>query len=320
MPTVIDPLDLPQAEYEAWLVGARKSVGGSDMGALIGVDAFTTPADLWDRILNRVPRSASSPDTERGHLLEAHVANTYGVATGRTAERVGTLFTVAGRPWLRASVDRLLTAPDRDGRGVLEIKVPRARTFYQYRIHGVAAAYYAQLQHYMGAHDLRWGAFAIFNADAWELFHFDVERDDAYVAMLWTKAEAFWTEHVLGRRRPEPTLEPLVAEIRTPRVGGEATACDSAEWIAAVRALRVCKEAQIAADHAYAMQCERVQALMNALGQEIDIVAGGGCVVRWNLVRAQRFDVTAFRRDHPALAAEYARTITTRPFRPSWGE
>lgn len=308
-------LSMSEQDFTAWLAREQKSIGGSDIGAIVGTNPYKTAADVWDSIMGVVPRTEDNPNMARGRTLEATVATQYAHVTGRrvrnaSSRRVGV--------YARVSVDRIiLPVPERRGRGVLEIKVPRAQNYRTMALVGVDASYHAQLTWYMGWLGYHWGSFAIFNADDWVMFHHDVDFDRAQFERLQDAADRFWTQHVLTRERPvQVRLEEMAVAVD--RVGGVALDVGSDDtWSRPLAALRRAQEQKKVAEHAWELAREEVEWLMTGAGA--DVVTGHGVTVRWNDVPATRFDQQAFRREHPDLFALYQRSTATRPFRVSSG-
>ena len=110
------------------------------------------------------------------------------------------------------------TADYRKGHPRVEIKCPsgpgklRNSHYYHFR-----SALFRRVGPYLGA-------FAIFNAEMWELIHFDVERDNELIELIIERDEAFW-KLVQDGTPPEkaltnPDIPPLQTgtELRLSRV------------------------------------------------------------------------------------------------------
>lgn len=52
-----------------------KTIGASEIAAVLGLDRFTTPRQLWERKTGRAPPFTGNPDTVRGKHLEASLCS-----------------------------------------------------------------------------------------------------------------------------------------------------------------------------------------------------------------------------------------------------
>lgn len=320
--TMPNPIEMTDTDFANWIASEdAPSIGGSDIGSIIGVSHFGTPASVWDTIMRQVPRAADNPNMSRGRALEPHASLMYQAATGRSVANCPTFWSERD-PYFRYSPDRIIaTSPGHDGLGILEIKVPGSHNWSETRLRGVDPSYYAQLQWYMGGARKSWGSFYIFNADRWEGFHVDVNFDQDYFTRLEDAGTNFWQQYVLTRvRPPEPSTEEIVA---TPRVGGEAISLETlgadGQWANLLQRLQQTQERKRLAEHEYELAAENIKTQMQQLGPDVDVITGFGATIRWNAVPQHRFDIDRFKREHPDIAAEYVRVINSRPFRVNFG-
>lgn len=56
-------------------MNGAKTIGASEIAAVLGLDRFTTPRALWERKTNRAPPFTGNPDTVRGKHLEASLCS-----------------------------------------------------------------------------------------------------------------------------------------------------------------------------------------------------------------------------------------------------
>jgi len=122
-PTAILLATAGQPEDE-WLELRRTGIGGSDVAALLGMDPYTSPAEVYLRKRGELPDFPDSPALARaarwGHLHEDLIAAEFARATGLRTRRIG-LICHQAEPWRLASLDRqVLGCPD--GPCGLEIK------------------------------------------------------------------------------------------------------------------------------------------------------------------------------------------------------
>lgn len=210
---------------EDFLAARREGVGGSDAGAIAGVDPYRTAYDVYREKHGMDTEPRINNHIKRGRGMEALVFGEY------LAERPDDSLTHPvpksvhpQHPWMIGHLDAVVTSPDREGPGVLEVKAPSRAMFAKIKAEGVPMSWRLQLQHYLAITGYGWGTFAIFCADSWELMLVDVDRDEEVIANLISVEEDFWKNHVLKYEaprvesgKPTITLPPLKNEKVTER-------------------------------------------------------------------------------------------------------
>jgi predicted phage-related endonuclease len=216
-----------------------KGIGGSDVPALLGVEApgRKTIIDVWAR-KRRGPNleldplivededdddkpSAFAPylrgdARDAGSILEGAVADLYSRITGLDCAKCRTL--VGRRPWHRANVDRV-TGPDLKSkryiqaavpdwhelgvdRGV-EIKLVGGWASRDWPDEGIPDYVRIQCQWYMGITGLpRWDVMALLAGTDPRIVR--VQRDEGLILAMEDLVDAFWADHVLADV-PPPT-------------------------------------------------------------------------------------------------------------------
>lgn len=314
----VNALSMPQEEFETWLREAGKSIGGTGMGAILGISPWSDVARLWDGILGLVSDTSATGRMNRGTILEPTIATIYTAETGREMQQWPAFRMEAPYWWMRASPDRRIVAGPhtgaRDGDGVCEIKCLGTNTFKETLMRGIAPHYYAQLQHYLGMTGCRWGAFAVFNAEEWRLHHFDVERNDSFIDDMWARAERFWNEYILTRQRPLVDGQPVYPS-PVPCVGSSGIVRrDDAPFVGAVQALSRAVQQQKLAEHAV----KQAQALIKTMMGETEKVETPVGKVYFAEQTSKRVDMEALAADIAPLGVnidDYRRQTVTRPFK-----
>jgi putative phage-type endonuclease len=303
---VVAPPDLPREE---WLAARRRGIGGSDVSAILGMDPYRSPLEIYLDKLGEaadVPRSAKlSEAASWGHRLEPVVAEAFAERTGLRLVSAPGMLAHVELSWMLATVDRLF-AEDVEGEpsGVLEIKTrsayaldewadgvpdaPALQTHWYLAVTGYARAYVAAL---IGGQRL--------------IVH-RIERDEGLAAHLVEAAGDFW-RRVQHREPPPADGSPATAELLahlydvTP---GAVTVADPADVLPLVEERRALKErAQQLAD-----ELADVETRLKAAAGAAEVVKVRGEVAfTWR--RNGPFAMRRFAEAHPELAAEYTRTV-----------
>lgn len=109
---------------EEWLAFRKRDVTASVAGALLGVHDFTTAYQLWASKTGRIDDPEETPAMRRGRLLEPVVVEML------REERPGWLISYPldrgywrdGAARIGCTPDAFATAPDRPGRGIVQLK------------------------------------------------------------------------------------------------------------------------------------------------------------------------------------------------------
>lgn len=312
---------------------SRYSIGGSDIGAILGVNRYKEPSAVFDRLIavreGRTLPSTTSNDAERGNELEDPAARKYERETGHTVLRMNECYTHPEYPFLHANIDRLIVSGPRvdahDGRaGVLEVKCPRSQGFRATIEGGVDPSYYAQMQHYLCVLGLEWGEFAFLNAEEWRLHTVFVVRDEEHIRRTVEIARQFWAMVESGIR-PAPLTANDAAGAHAAQIVETAArtatvqTINTREWASAMASLRAAKAEFAVAETAKKQAEERVKALLDTQGLEAVQVPGIGKVTYKEETRSS-FDKERLAQEHPELdLSRYTNRTATRVLRPTWG-
>lgn len=169
-------------------------LGGSDSPVVLGVSPFTTRKELWRDKMGLVEKKEETPAMKRGKILESIVAELYSLVKNRPLEIVQQKIIHPEYPFIAAHIDRRIFDPAMPNRGpgVWECKCPSMGVFNKCKREGLQEYYIVQMQHYLGVTGYKWGAFAIFSAELWELLEFDVVPDKELIKLIFQEDEKFW--------------------------------------------------------------------------------------------------------------------------------
>lgn len=184
----------------------RTGIGGSEIAALVGEDAFSSPFDIWLSKTQGWVRP-SSPDMERGTFLEAGIADWY-------AHRTGSVL-VESATHRHAAVGIAFCTPDRFERvgdvfRLISIKAPRRGDAWgKAGTDDVPPGYLLQLQ-WEHAVCSSHSSSSMFLADDMRLAAlvdgdlriYEIKADLELQAWLLEYAQEWWARHVVGGVQP----------------------------------------------------------------------------------------------------------------------
>lgn len=190
-----------------WLAQRRRSIGGSDAAALVGMNPYSSPYSVWADKLGKLPPTEENEAIRLGHDLEDYVAKRFQEATGKRVRRENNIISNPDFPFAHANVDRLVIGEDAG----LECKTTSSFLNMRKCKNGeFPDNYYAQCVHYMmvtGAS--HWYLAVLVLGPGAGFYHFVIERDEEEISALAKAEEAFWNN--------------VTAKIPPPADGTEAT-------------------------------------------------------------------------------------------------
>lgn len=258
-------------ERREWLRERQTGIGGSDAAAALDLSPYKSRRELWREKTGAVREDEPTPPMLRGQHLEHVAADLYEEETGRRIRREP-MRRHPEHDFMLGNPDRLILATDGvDSTGVLEIKCPGIRTFGRIKARGMPDHYTLQLMHYLAVTGHQWGSFALFNAERWQMLHFDLERDEDLIERLIAGEREFWSYVERGEEPPEEDGEDG-PDISSP--DGEVTVVGGSEWEEATEELMEARELKSTAKDLESRAKKRLKGMMEDAGTDAVEVPG----------------------------------------------
>lgn len=309
---------------EDWLTERRNSLGGSEIGAVLGLNRHATPYTVWAEKTGRLPPKEDSEAMRQGRDLEDYVARRFSERSGKAVQRYNYLLRNDAAPYLHANIDRRVLG-ERSG---LECKTASALNLRAYASGEFPESYYAQCVAYLAVTGWdRWYLAALVLNKAFYIYQITTVKDDAlpewcessvYVSpeeleTLKRCAAEFWETYVLPDVPPPPdglgpTGDALSAIFGTDsgervELFGRDGLADTYFALAAER-----KDIQTRMD-------EIKQTLQEDMGQASYAVCSAASI-SWRTQERRTFDGKAFHRAHPDMdLSPFYKTTRSRVFK-----
>jgi putative phage-type endonuclease len=209
-----------------WLAARRDGIGGSEVGALIGVNEHETAMSVWSKKTRTEPDvELTGAPIEWGHRLEDVVAQKAAEEIGMVSRFGGGLWAMTDKPHIRVTPDRFACKPRSwKAEAVIECKTAGSDEHWEsgtIRPGGLGTgsaplAYQAQIQWQMGILGLEVGYLGCFHLSSErKFFTVEVHFDADWFAEMVAAADRFWTENLLGNEIPmhdysHPITEDLI--------------------------------------------------------------------------------------------------------------
>jgi putative phage-type endonuclease len=227
----------------AWLEGRRTGIGGSDVAAVLGLNPWKTPLDVWNDKLGLSEDKGMSEPAYWGTVLEDTVAREFQQRTGMKVQKVTHQFVDPGCDWMIANIDRAIinreiakkvrplldveeieryaniTGVERPINTDIAFEAKTANAFTadlwgpsqeleirqnNLRTEHVIPLYYeTQIQWYCGILKLKGMYLAVLIGGSDFRMYWVDARPDVF-QVIKEKCSAFWNNHVLTKTPPEP--------------------------------------------------------------------------------------------------------------------
>lgn len=303
--TKISTRDMP---HDEWLEHRRKSIGGSDAAAIVGLNPWASPYSVWADKLGLVPPKEDNEAMRLGRDLEDYVAKRFCEETGKRVRRENSIIINPDYPFAHANVDRLIVGEDAG----LEIKTTTSLNLKQFKNGEFPTTYYAQCVHYMAVTGAKRWYLAVLILGR-ELKTFCIERDEAEILALMSAEAEFWALVKAGTPPAADGEKSTSEAISTIYADGGND--DSAELFA--------YEGDLTQYMALGNQIKELKKLQDECANKIKAYLGNtargeslGFSVSWAPAQRSTFDVQAFAKDHPSVdLSRYYKTSTYRTFK-----
>ena len=193
---------------EEWLHYRQQGIGGSDAGAVCGMNPYVSPIKVF---FDKTSVDMESVDNEAmriGRDLEEYVAKRFTEETGLKVRKKNAILYDEEYPFMLANVDRMIV-----GENVgLECKTASPYSADKWKDDEAPAHYIIQCHHYM----------AVTSAKAWylavlimgkEFKYMRIERDEEIITHLRKIEADFWNENVLKNVMPSPDGSVIADEV-----------------------------------------------------------------------------------------------------------
>ena len=185
---------------EAWLRLRKQGIGGSDAGAVCGVNPYRSAFAVY---MDKTSPDIDTEDSERlrqGRDLEDYCSRRFMEASGLKVRRTNFLYRHDTLDFMLADIDRVVVGENAG----LECKTASAWMADKWKsLDTVPESYLLQCQHYMAVmgFDHMYLACVILGSG---FVYYRIPRDEALIENLIRVEQAFWENHVLAGIMPDP--------------------------------------------------------------------------------------------------------------------
>lgn len=200
-------------EPEKWEKLRTTGIGGSDAGAILGLNPYSSPLTIYMAKKDIKSDFTGNNTTEWGHILEDPIRKQTANELGIAITQVPGMYTSLEYDWMNANVDGICVVPDNHvcivngteitGIGGHEIKTSSDGTGFSDS--EIPDSYYAQVQHYMAVTGLDWFILTVFILRNRTAKHYVVRRNEEFIEKLIEVEKDFWENNILANNMPAPS-------------------------------------------------------------------------------------------------------------------
>ncbi len=291
----------------------KEGLGGSDIGALLGVSPFKTPLQLWQEKITPNDQDRDALHLRFGQHLEPFIADEYERVTGQQTLEHSQAIYHPKHDFMYAHIDRLVVSPGQpawiDGAIntdlLLECKTAHAFAKDEWGEIGtdqIPAHYFLQCIWYLAITQCqRIDVALLLGNQDFRIYH--VTRDLDLEEAVLQKACHFWHEHVLKRIPPPAVSENDLRSLypqETPNTTLEAD-------VSLMEILKNYQELQSKAQILDAQSDALKQEIMSRMAGAEQITHAGQTLVTWKCSKpAKKVDLKALSAKFPELVEEFS--------------
>ena len=292
---------------EEWLKMRKTGIGGSDAGAICGLNPYSSPMNVYqDKVTDEVA-DIDNEAMRQGRDLEDYVARRFMEETGLKVRRSNKMYRSKEHPFMLADVDRLVVGEDAG----LECKTASAFNGDKWKDGQIPPHYLLQCLHYMAVTGKREWYIAV--AILGRQFQYQkIVWDDEVIQKLVAIERAFWDQHIIPRVMPQPDGskacdEVLAQYFHTARKQSAISLVGFDEKLE--RRERLLQEVK-----RLEQEQKQIEQEIKCFMQDNEAAFNGKYRVRWANVDTTKLDTKRLKEEKPEVYQDFAMTTTSRRF------
>ncbi|MCR5542860.1 MAG: YqaJ viral recombinase family protein [Eubacterium sp.] len=304
-----EKISLKGIDEGAWHALRRTGIGGSDAGAVMGVNKYKSPINVYlDKTSDGEVETKTSEAIILGRDMEEYCAQRFYSATGLKPRKSHYMYRSKEYPWMIANIDRMITGDDD---AFLECKTTSPYNADAWADGKVPESYVIQCMHYMKVLDKHkcYIACLILGED---FVYRELTWDDELISSIVAKEKEFWENYVLKKVMPPcdgtKAYDEVLGEYYPRAEPGSVVTLKGFDESLSRRA-KLQEEIDI-------LEKEK-----NQIDQTIKLALGDSQYgltdnykISWSSVDTTRLDTKKLREEKPDIFSEYSKTTSSRRF------
>ena len=296
---------------EDWLELRTKGIGGSDIGAIMGLNPHSSPLKVYKQKVEGFREDLSSniyvkKGKELENLILTNYVKPYFKKLGYEVGKPDFMMINSDYPFFRANVDGIAydNSLDYHENIIVEIKWVSEWAEVNWNkpeYNGIPASYYAQVQLYMLVTGAKSAVVCALFDKNWEMNYFIVPRDEMFILEMINKGRDFYQYQMVMKMPPKLSYDVDKEEVTKAIKEAPVKKTPSAEMT---------KYIEIYMSNILKIKkAEETQAQLKDIILDLD--TKGFCPddsahkVKTSVVASHRFNATKFKEDNPDLYEQY---------------
>ena len=305
---MITKVSTKRMSREEWLEIRKKTIGGSDAGAICGLNPYSSAYRVYADKLSLIAPQADNEAMRQGRDFEQYVAERFCEETGKKVRRENAILYNSEYPFAHADVDRLIVGEDAG----LECKTANPLHNPDYLSGSYPDYYYAQCMHYMMVTGKsKWYlAVLVFQKG---LYIFTIERNEEEIAVLADIEKTFYENSIIGKLEPPVDGTPATSDAISERfMQSNDESIDLSLYSNEIEQYCRLKDQKKELEKLIDEKLNVIKSFM----QEAERGTCGEHRVVWKTQVRRQFDKKLFAEEHPEINLDdYMQTSTSRPFK-----
>jgi len=287
-------------------VDRSKYIGGSDIGAILGLSRFRSPLEVWMEKTGKETKKVDSLPLRFGSYAEEFVASEYSRATGFELLHDDSIYLHPQHSFMSAHIDRFILG-DEEGlppTRILECKTANPFSSSDWGEVGsdqVPMSYLCQCIWYMAITAIDKTDLAVLFGNS-DFRIYEIARDQGLEELVIAKATTFWNEHVL-KDIPPPVQSEADCQILFSKGNPSKSIEAKEETLELAKRLQLLnREIDVREEEISSIK----QSIMSQMGEAELLTYQGKTLATWKAPKPSfRLDSKTLELDHPEIASNY---------------
>ena len=304
---MVERISLTGVDNLAWLKLRKSGIGGSDAGAICGVNPYSSAMKVFQDKTSEAVEEQDNEAIRIGHDLEDYVAQRFTEATGLKVRKSNFMYRSTEHPFMIADVDRLVVGEDAG----LECKTASAYNADKWADGDIPLHYVLQCYHYMAVTGKRvWYIAAVILGR--EFTYRRLEWDDELIDRLIGIEENFWNNHVAQGIMPQPDGSKACDEVLE-QYFHTAKKASAIELVGFDEKLRR-REEIIGFVAELQKEQKQIEQEVKLFMQDNELAKSSAYSVSWKNIDSTKLDTKRIKEEKPELYADYGKVSHSRRF------
>jgi len=292
---------------EDWMRLRKSGIGGSDAGAVCGVNPYSSPMKVFMDKTSAEIKELYSEAVRQGHDLEDYVARRFMEATGLKVRRSNFMYRSTQHPFMIADIDRFVAGEDAG----LECKTASAYNVDKWKDGDIPLHYIMQCYHYMAVTGKRtWYLAAVILGR--EFTYRKLVWDDALIEHLTAAEENFWKNYVEAGTIPPPDGSTVCDEVLE-QYFHTARKERKIELVGFDDKLKRREEILLSISSLQEEQ-KQIEQEVKLFMQDNELASSDSFRVSWKNIDSTKLDTKRIKEERPELYADYGKVSHSRRF------